>query len=57
MVAGAAAFFECRFTNEVEAGDHVIAMLEVNSLVYDVDASPLLFHMSRLAGLALPAAF
>lgn len=56
LVAGAAAVFECRFVSEVDAGDHVIAMLEVESVTCDGEAVPLLFHLSKFVDLALPAA-
>lgn len=56
FVAGAAAAFECRFVNEVDAGDHVIAMLEVESVTCNGEVVPLLFHLSKFVDLALPAA-
>lgn len=51
MISGAAAYFEVQLSSEVEAGDHLIAVLEVASVTCDIDTSPLLFHRSGFAEL------
>ncbi|WGY00354.1 flavin reductase family protein [Nocardioides sp. QY071] len=54
LIDGAAATFECRLVEEVEAGDHVIAMLGLEVVRSDSAAAPLLFHLSRFVELGLP---
>lgn len=55
LIDGAAATFECRLTQEVDAGDHVIAVLGLESVESDPAATPLLFHLSRFVDFAIPA--
>ncbi|OBI84399.1 flavin reductase family protein [Mycobacterium asiaticum] len=53
VVEGAAARLECRLRDELAAGDHLIAVLEVRSLTADPQVPPLIFHGSRLRRLAV----
>jgi flavin reductase (DIM6/NTAB) family NADH-FMN oxidoreductase RutF len=55
FVAGAVAWFECSLWNEVPAGDHTVAFLEVHALGADPDTEPLVFHLSAFRGLLTPA--
>jgi len=54
LLSDAAAAFECACVEEVDAGDHVLAILRIVSAEWDVDASPLLFHLSKFVELGLP---
>lgn len=47
VVHGSTAQLDCRLRDEIPAGDHLIALLEICSLHADPDASPLIFHGSR----------
>jgi flavin reductase (DIM6/NTAB) family NADH-FMN oxidoreductase RutF len=51
FVAGAVAWFECSLWNEVPAGDHTVALLEVHALGADPETEPLVFHSSAFRGL------
>lgn len=55
FVAGAVAWFECSLWNEVEAGDHTVAFLEVHALGADPETEPLVFHLSAFRSLLSPA--
>lgn len=54
LVAGAVAWLECQVHSELPAGDHVIALLEINGLKATPEASPLVFHLSRFRRLMAP---
>lgn len=47
LLHDASAWFTCVVHDEVEAGDHVIALLRVNELAARPHARPLVFHGSR----------
>jgi flavin reductase (DIM6/NTAB) family NADH-FMN oxidoreductase RutF len=50
--------FDCTIYREVEAGDHLIVLLELHGVEHPETGSPLIFHRSgfgRLAQTALPA--
>jgi flavin reductase (DIM6/NTAB) family NADH-FMN oxidoreductase RutF len=51
FIAGAVAWFECSLWNEVPAGDHTVALLEVHALGADPETEPLVFHSSEFRGL------
>lgn len=55
VVRGSAARLDCRLRDEVAAGDHLIALLEIRYLQADPDTSPLVFHGSRFRRLAVSA--
>jgi flavin reductase (DIM6/NTAB) family NADH-FMN oxidoreductase RutF len=44
VVEGSAAWFECRVLREVDAGDHVVVLLEVLAGSRTESASPLILH-------------
>jgi flavin reductase (DIM6/NTAB) family NADH-FMN oxidoreductase RutF len=51
FVDGAALWLHCRIVREVEAGDHMIVLLEIDRLArYDSD--PIIFHASSFTTLA-----
>lgn len=55
-VDGCAAYFACSLADEVDAGDHVLALLRVHRIqIDDAATDPLVFHRSRFARLAVPA--
>lgn len=54
VVHGSTAQLDCRLRDEIAAGDHLIALLEICSLRADPDASPLIFHGSRFRRLTAP---
>lgn len=51
LLHGASAWFECRVSSEVEAGDHVVVLLEVIGFGAR-DDEPLVFHGSRFRALS-----
>ena len=51
-IAEASATFECTLYDEIQAGDHSIALLEVQSLTFSADSAPLVFHASTFKQLA-----
>lgn len=51
FVARAAMWFECTVWSEVAAGDHTMALLEIQALGADHDTEPLVFHASAFRGL------
>lgn len=53
FVQGASAWLECSLHSEIPAGDHSIALLEVNGSGVSDDVSPLVFHNSRFRRLAV----
>ena len=58
FVRGATAWLECSLYGEVPAGDHAVALLEIQGLQAYPKAAPLVFHGSqfrRLAGIAFEA--
>ena len=52
FIGGAPLWLDCSLHTEVEAGDHLIALLEIERLRIDPDAAPLVFHASRFRLLA-----
>lgn len=52
VVHGSTARLNCRLRDEVPAGDHLIALLEICSLQAHPETSPLIFHGSRFRRLA-----
>lgn len=56
FVPGAAVWLECSLFDEVAAGDHTIAMLEIHRLHAEVGVAPLVFHDSRFHRLEAAAA-
>lgn len=52
VVDGAAAILDCTLYQELPAGDHAIALLEIHHVHADHTVSPLVFHGSRFQGLA-----
>jgi flavin reductase (DIM6/NTAB) family NADH-FMN oxidoreductase RutF len=48
FIEGAAATFDCSISREIEAGDHVIVLLEVEAMAADRSRQPLVFHHSDL---------
>jgi flavin reductase (DIM6/NTAB) family NADH-FMN oxidoreductase RutF len=49
----AAGWFECTLTRRIAAGDHEIALLQVESFQAEPSVSPLVFHASRFRQLAI----
>ncbi|MCV7077284.1 flavin reductase family protein [Mycobacterium szulgai] len=47
VIHGASASLDCRLYQEIPAGDHLIALLEIWALNADPDTAPLVFHGSR----------
>ncbi|WP_205873124.1 flavin reductase family protein [Mycobacterium camsae] len=52
VVHGSSARLDCRLRDEIPAGDHFIALLEICSLHADPETSPLVFHGSRFRRLS-----
>ncbi|MFJ6569544.1 flavin reductase family protein [Streptomyces sp. NPDC091292] len=52
FVLGAALWLECRITEEIPAGDHTIALLEVDRLSPHATVPPVVFHASTFRSLA-----
>ena len=52
FIEGASTWFECTVHDEVDAGDHTVALLEVVALRTDEDLRPLVFHDSGFHCLA-----
>lgn len=52
VVHGSAARLDCCLRDEIPAGDHLIALLEIRSLCADPGTPPLVFHGSRFHRLA-----
>lgn len=52
VIDGSSARLACRLRDEVPAGDHLIALLEICALQADPEAPPLVFHASRFRRLA-----
>jgi len=50
LVSGGVAQFECCIWREIDAGDHVIVLLEVHAALGS-DDKPLVFHQSAFGGL------
>lgn len=51
FVYESALWLECTVTQELEAGDHAIVLLEIQRLSTYPDVSPMVFHSSRFRGL------
>ncbi|GAA1248862.1 flavin reductase family protein [Prauserella halophila] len=51
---GAVAWLDCRMHAELDAGDHVIVLLEIERLETTADTAPLVFHRSRFRSLLEP---
>jgi flavin reductase (DIM6/NTAB) family NADH-FMN oxidoreductase RutF len=54
FIRGCSAWLECSLFEEVEAGDHIIALLEVHGLDTAPDTPPLIFHGSAFRRMASP---
>lgn len=54
-VADGLAHFDCTIYREVEAGDHVIVLLELHAVAQADTAQPLVFHRSTFGRLEIPA--
>lgn len=54
FVEKAAAWFGCLIEREIDAGDHYIVLLRINSLGLTHSARPLVFHDSAFVNLAEP---
>jgi len=52
FVDGASCWFECVVHDEVDAGDHTVAFLEVIAVHVDHDRQPLIFHGSTFREMA-----
>ncbi|WP_206307065.1 flavin reductase [Streptomyces sp. F001] len=52
FVQGAALWLECRIVREVPAGDHAIALLEIDRLSPYATAPPVVFHAGTFTSLA-----
>jgi flavin reductase (DIM6/NTAB) family NADH-FMN oxidoreductase RutF len=52
MIRGSSAWMSVSLFDEVQAGDHVIALLEVHGLETADDTPPLIFHGSRFRKMA-----
>jgi flavin reductase (DIM6/NTAB) family NADH-FMN oxidoreductase RutF len=48
FVEGATAGFDCSIVQEIEAGDHLIVLLEVQAMWADRSRQPLVFHHSEM---------
>jgi flavin reductase (DIM6/NTAB) family NADH-FMN oxidoreductase RutF len=48
LINGAAAWFDCSIYQEIEAGDHLLVLLEVHAMLADRQRQPLVFHHSKL---------
>lgn len=48
FIRDAVAGFECTLVQEIEAGDHLIALLEIESMWVDRSQTPLVFHQGQL---------
>lgn len=47
--------FDCTIYREVDAGDHVLVLLELHAVQHAVDGHPLVFHRSGFGKLERPA--
>jgi flavin reductase (DIM6/NTAB) family NADH-FMN oxidoreductase RutF len=47
--------FDCTVYREVEAGDHILALLQLHAVRHAVDGDPLVFHRSGFGRLERPA--
>ena len=47
----AAAHLSCTIHNEIQAGDHTVVLLEIETLRADPDIEPLVFHASTFRAL------
>ena len=47
--------FDCTVYREVDAGDHVLVLLELHAVQHDVEGHPLVFHRSGFGKLERPA--
>jgi flavin reductase (DIM6/NTAB) family NADH-FMN oxidoreductase RutF len=47
--------FDCTVYREVEAGDHILALLELHAVRHAVEGHPLVFHRSGFGKLERPA--
>jgi flavin reductase (DIM6/NTAB) family NADH-FMN oxidoreductase RutF len=54
FIAGAPVWLEVAFHDELAAGDHTVALLEVRGLGADPELQPLVFHGSAFKQLLLP---
>jgi flavin reductase (DIM6/NTAB) family NADH-FMN oxidoreductase RutF len=52
LITGAAIHLEAHLVNELDAGDHVIALFSLDSLTVYADVEPTVFHRSTFRGLS-----
>ncbi|PXY23311.1 hypothetical protein DI005_17920 [Prauserella sp. PE36] len=52
LFEGASAWFEAELADEVPAGDHCLAVLEISAIAQQLHAWPLVFHRSTFATVA-----
>jgi len=52
MLGGGAAEFDCTVSVEIEAGDHVIVLLQLHAAAVHRERQPLIFHRSEFPRLA-----
>lgn len=52
FVDGATAWFDCSIYQEIEAGDHIIVLLQIEAIRSDRSRQPLVFHHSQMRRLA-----
>jgi flavin reductase (DIM6/NTAB) family NADH-FMN oxidoreductase RutF len=52
LISGASAWLECALFEEVSAGDHTLAVMQIHRLGTDPGVAPLVFHGSRFRRLA-----
>jgi flavin reductase (DIM6/NTAB) family NADH-FMN oxidoreductase RutF len=52
FIEGASLYLDCALEREVEAGDHMIALLRIRSVEAFPEVQPLVFHMSKFRELA-----
>lgn len=53
LLAGATAWLECTLADELPAGDHTIALLQVTAAQATPETAPLIFHRSRFRQLVV----
>ncbi|HEV7853460.1 MAG TPA: flavin reductase family protein, partial [Mycobacterium sp.] len=55
MIGGASAWLECALFDEVPAGDHTLAILQIHRLCTHPAVAPLVFHAGRFRRLEADA--
>ncbi|MFE3029906.1 flavin reductase family protein [Nocardia tengchongensis] len=54
FIHGAAAWLDCSLYDEVQAGDHTIALLRIHGVQTSIGIDPLVFHSSSFRQLSTP---